>query len=388
MEKEKLFLIGLILKSIEDDKNYLNEYEATAEDFNDLNCLTLFEKLKELKTINFIDCFNELSKVDDNLFLFQELKDKNIDLQILFDELRENTIKRKLSLIGEDVKNLKDKNILKKWLSLIEELEKKKKVETVNSLIFKYINTKKGEQIKCGFNKLNKHLYLQKGQLMTIGARPSIGKTWLMVQMAIDIANRWKKVLFFNLEMDEKVVMDRMLSYITNTDNTVYKYWTVQPTILNRWLEELKKLENHLFFENKKRIDSEEIIRTIKRNRPDVVFIDYLWLLDDKLEKWQLKAYMIGEITRNLKIVAGEYDCLIVVASQLNRWSTKEKRPPAIDDLRDSGAIEQDSDVVLLLHRENRDEPETEIIIWKNRNWYVGKIDMMMKLETTSFYEI
>jgi hypothetical protein len=114
MEKEKLFLVGLIIKSIEDDKNYLNEYEATAEDFNDLNCLTLFEKLKELKTINFIDCFTELSKVDVNLFLFQELKDRNIDLQILFDELRENTITRKLSLIGEDVKNLKNKDILKK----------------------------------------------------------------------------------------------------------------------------------------------------------------------------------------------------------------------------------------------------------------------------------
>jgi replicative DNA helicase len=291
-------------------------------------------------------------------------------------------------LIGEDVKNLKNKDILKKWLSIIEALENRKKQETVNDLIFKYQNEKRGEQIKCGFEKLNKHLFLQAGQLVTIGARPSIGKTWLMLQMAIDIAKNWKKVSFFNLEMDEKVVMDRMLSYLTNTDNTVFRYWSVDQNILNRGIAKLKELENNLFFENKKRITSSEIIQSIKSNKPDVVFIDYLWLLDDKLEKGQIKAYQIGEITRNLKIIAWEYNCLIVLASQLNRGLAKEKRPPVIDDLRDSGAIEQDSDVVLLLHRENRDEPETELIIGKNRNGFIWKTNMMMKLETTSFYEI
>lgn len=387
---EGLFLIGVLLKSIESGYNYLNDYDLTENDLTKTENLILFNKIKNEKKISISNCWQELNNVDPWLILFTQLNEKYLsvnDLNTIFENLRNETIKRKLSLIGEDLKKLKNKDSLKKWLELIERLELEKKQETVSDLIDKYLNFKKWKQIKCWFDKLNRHLYLQKGQLLTIGARPSIWKTGLMVQMAIDMAKQWNKVLFFNLEMDEKVIMDRMLSYLTNTDNTVFKYWTVKKEILEKWIDKLNEIKDYLFFNNQKRITSDEIIKTIKKNKPDVVFIDYLWLLDDELKKWQIKAYLLGEITRNLKITAGETETLIVIASQLNRSWAKEKRDPTIDDLRDSWAIEQDSDVVLLLHRDTRDSEDAKIIIWKNRNWYVGEIDMKMNLSTTSFYE-
>ena len=121
-----------------------------------------------------------------------------------------------------------------------------------------------------------------------------------------------------------------------------------------------------------------DIIRQVKKLWTKIIFIDYLWLIKSNEKRWWNKAYEIQDITMALKSLAKDLNIWIVLFCQINRWAEKENRRPIPSDLRDSGSIEQDADVVILLHRDLKDDINYMWIDWMRemtidlalqRNW-------------------
>ena len=383
---ELLFLLIIISECTNTWINPVKRLQILDDDFT--TQIKLWEAIKNKEMPDLLSMYTDLSTIELDLIpLVEETRNKTYNIEDKLAELRQITIKRRLFLAGKDISKIQDIQIAKEELIKIEGITDQR-IETMDELIADYLTPKPSTQIKTGFDKLNESIFFQKWDLVTIGARPSIGKSWIMLQMAIDMAIKWHKVLFFNIEMDKKKLMDRILSYLLKISNTLFKYNKVSDYDIKRGIDYLNGFKDNLIIINKKRITSNDIEVITNLNKPDVVVLDYLWLLCDKEKKWQLRTYLVGEWTRKFKILAGECNLLFIQASQLNRWSIWNNRKPRIEDLRESWSIEQDSDVVLLLHRENRGDPKTELLIGKNRNWWVWIVKMKMTMETTSFTEV
>ncbi len=238
--------------------------------------------------------------------------------------------------------------------------------------------------IPSGLRKLDDILGgFHASDLVVIGARPAMGKTAFALTVATSAALIHQKLtLIFSLEMSNEQLMERMIASKCKIDSSKFRTGQVDNLDLNKLNENKHYFKNTLLHFNDKSSmnihDISAICRKIKMERKelDMIIIDYLQLMSGMTDKNNNanRERQISEITRSLKILAKDLNCPVIILSQLNR--NLENRPgnrPKLSDLRESGAIEQDSDVVLLLHREevyNKD-PEhagiAEIIVAKNR---------------------
>lgn len=226
------------------------------------------------------------------------------------------------------------------------------------------------------------------GELVILAARPSVGKTSLMLHMAKTAAESGRKPMIFSLEMTDKQLTKKLL-YSTNyvSPDTISPIKGVDWRSFETAAGKISDLGITINYKSRtlQQITSRIILNVI-RGRCDIVFIDYLTLIKtlDKLEK----RFAIGQITRDLKQIALQYGIPIVLLAQLNRDSAKDGRPPQLFDLRDSGDIEQDSDIVLMLEDAGI---KNRINLWlrKNRD---GAKELCVALETndtkTYFREI
>lgn len=207
---------------------------------------------------------------------------------------------------------------------------------------------------------------LGKGELVIIGGRPGMGKSIVGQNLATYTANNGKKVIFFSLEMPKKQLGTRMLSAVTGTQYKKYRSGTVDGDDFYKMgvVMEQQKFEN-LLIDDTPRTDIEHIkavCRAAKRKHKDigVVIIDYIGLIRlprQSRTRWE----GIGEITRELKLLAKELDCPVVALSQIGREVEKERdKRPKLSDLRDSGCVEQDADIILLLYRDEYYFPHTQ----------------------------
>ncbi len=219
------------------------------------------------------------------------------------------------------------------------------------------------------------------GDLILIGARPGMGKTSFVLNIAAEIAKRRrdKTVAIFSLEMSKTQLVSRLLSSEGQIESRKLRDGQLEAEDYTKLAEAAGALaETNIIIDDSSDL-SPMIMRTKLRKQKNlgVVFVDYLQLMhsDDKRAK-DNRVLEIGDITRNLKIMAKELECPIILCSQLSRISQdrKDKRPQ-LTDLRDSGAIEQDADVVMFLHREFYYNPSNteienmaECIIAKNRH--------------------
>ncbi len=215
------------------------------------------------------------------------------------------------------------------------------------------------------------------GQLVVLAARPSVGKSALAAQIAINAAKDLQPVLFVSLEMTSFETVSRALAMETSVE---------MRRILNGELasHEIDMAELvasdyqsiPLMIEDKRGLNIDRLsmlIRATSAHRKlGLVVIDYMGLIagDRRKARWE---YMT-EISNALKTLAQAESIPILALCQLNRDS--EGEVPMLSHLRDSGAIEQDADVVMLLHRESRTAPETELFVAKNRNGRIAKIDL------------
>lgn len=238
-----------------------------------------------------------------------------------------------------------------------------------------------------GFPTLDREYMLLKeseGELIIVGGRPSHGKSALMFQLALNVSERLP-VHVFSLEMSQESIVRRLMSQMLGRSVTAIQRGLVERELLE---EAKQKLSQYKYvIDDCSGLSALEIAdraRTRAKNfGTRLIIIDYLQLL--KTEKGHSKDSEIGDITKTLKALATELKCPIVIGSQLNRQceirgSSSGDYRPILADLRESGNIEQDADIVLAVHRESRYTrlrmDEADIIILKNRNGSVGETTM------------
>ncbi|MBR3844495.1 MAG: replicative DNA helicase [Clostridia bacterium] len=222
---------------------------------------------------------------------------------------------------------------------------------------------------------------LHRSDLVIIGARPGMGKTSLILNMARYISvNAKRKVAFFSLEMSRDQLAQRMLSFDAAVDISRLRNGGLTADEWDRISTATSTLyQSELFVDETSAITVQQIKSKLRRNKPDVVFIDYLQLLQTT-SRSENRVQQVSEMTRDLKIMAKELNIPVVVCSQLSRAGQAKgtSHVPQLSDLRESGSIEQDADIVLLLHRPHYyaiageegelDPNEAQCIVAKNRH--------------------
>ncbi|ASU83556.1 replicative DNA helicase [Nocardiopsis gilva YIM 90087] len=237
-----------------------------------------------------------------------------------------------------------------------------------------------GDAIELPYTDLQEVLGgLHPGQLMVIGARPSVGKTVVGVDIARHAAIRQGlRTVVFSLEMTKRELMHRIVSAEAQITITAIRNRSLRDAEWERMSAVQARFnESPLMLDDASNISLPHIrarLRHLARSRPvGLIVVDYLQLMDSpgRAENRQIE---VAQMARGLKKLAGEFGAPVVLLSQLNRESTKRHdKKPILSDLRESGAVEQDSDIVVLLHRDDmhdRDSPrsgEIDLIVEKNR---------------------
>ena len=252
--------------------------------------------------------------------------------------------------------------------------------------------------IPSGFSELDTLTSgFQNSEFIVIGARPSVGKTALALTMAANMAIHNKfPVGFFTLEMSSMALMQRMLASEARIRSNSLRSGFLKPSDFHKLTEAASKIyEAPLYIEDTPSLRLLDLRALARRMRHQfnvaIIFIDYLTLITS--ENRELPRHeQIAEISRSLKALARELDIPVVALSQVRRES--EGKQPNLADLRESGSIEQDADVVIFLHRERlsgdsqEELPrniETDLIVAKQRNGPVGNLKIAFIPEYTKF---
>lgn len=240
----------------------------------------------------------------------------------------------------------------------------------------------------------------QDSELIIIGARPSVGKTALALSMASHVAVKEHiPCAFFSLEMADMAIMQRLISSEARIASNKIRTGLIKPSDFTALMDAAGRIyEAPLYIidmPNMKLLDLRTMVRRLKAEKDiKIVFIDYLTLITHEnadLPRWE----QISSISRSLKALARELKMPIVALSQLKREA--EGKQPSLSDLRESGSIEQDADLILFLHRDretnkSKEEQssmiETELIVAKQRNGPVGKTTIAFLPSYTRFESI
>ena len=251
---------------------------------------------------------------------------------------------------------------------------------------------------KTGFSALDRMLVqMGKGDLIILGARPGMGKTSFALNIATNVAKFSKKsVAIFSLEMSGEQLVTRIISSEALVDSHNLRTGQLTPEDWTNIAEVISSLSGcEIYVDDTSAITATEMKSKLRRiPNLGLVVIDYIGLMQSTSNS-DNRAQQVGEISRNLKIMAKDFGIPIVCCAQLNRAT--ESRPgagkrPTLADLRDSGSIEQDADIVLFLYRDEyykdisgaaNDDPAAaesantaEVIVAKNRHGSVGNVKM------------
>ena len=244
----------------------------------------------------------------------------------------------------------------------------------------------------------------QKSDLIIIAGRPSIGKTALGLNMALNVIKESKlPVLFFSLEMSKEQIMYRLLSIEANINQARLKSGKLYQNDwvkLNRIIKIMSKLP--FFIDDTPDLSIQDIRSKIKttlfeQTQIGLIIIDYLQLMQNSASKTENRVQELSIITRALKNLAREFNVPIITLSQLSRnVENRIDKKPILSDLRESGSIEQDADLVLMLYKNNTvgvqqniDQKSyylTELIIAKQRNGPIGTIQLKFDQKKTKFF--
>ncbi len=252
--------------------------------------------------------------------------------------------------------------------------------------------------IPSGFPDLDNMLSgFQNSEFIVIGARPSVGKTALAMSMAANISIRQNRpVGFFTLEMARMALMQRLVASEARIGSHVIRTGMLKPVDFNNLTTAAGLIYDAPLYisdsPNMKLLDLRAQARRMRsHHKVEIIFIDYLTLV--QAENQELPRHeQIAEISRSLKALARELDIPVVALSQVRRET--EGKTPTLADIRESGSIEQDADVVMFLHRERGTEREnmdiqsqieTQLVVAKQRNGPVGTIKIAFIPQYTRF---
>lgn len=259
--------------------------------------------------------------------------------------------------------------------------------------------------IPCGIGALDKMITgLNKSDLIILGARPGMGKTSFALNIVRNVAvDTGKTVCFFSLEMTRDQLAQRMLSSEAGIKSEKLRTGELDDAEWARLAQAGEHLSNaNIYFDETSAITVPEMKAKLRRmKKVDLVVIDYLGLMKSA-KATENRVQEVSEITRNLKIMAKELMVPVIACAQLSRGTEVKGKShkPALSDLRESGSIEQDADIVLFLYREKYydsekgddedkgDPNKAECIVAKNRHGEIGTVDMHWDGQFTRFTSV
>lgn len=249
--------------------------------------------------------------------------------------------------------------------------------------------------VSTGFRSLDNRLAgLQESNMIIIAGRPSEGKTSLALNIAQHVAVKEKiPVGLFSLETSKEQLVDRLLSAQANVDAWRITTGRLEEEDFTKIGEAMGELaEAPLFIDDTPGLSVMEIRTKARKLQMEhgikLLVLDYLQLA--RGPKSESRVVEVSQISQGLKNIARELNVPFLVLSQLSRAvEQRGDRKPQLSDLRESGSIEQDSDVVMFIHRPNVEQrDQVKLIIAKHRNGPTGEVDMLFKGERTKFYEV
>ena len=398
-------------------KNHQRLYKAIGEMYinkNPIDLITLTTYLQEtgqLEEIGGIEVLIELINYVPNLLYLEDY----INL------LRDKFVRRTLIKLGYElinsayITNITLESILfnleSNVFSLTNEIKPQKLTSSAELFSHIFLELKQKALnpaltgISSGFFDLDSFTQgFQKSDLIIIAGRPSMGKTALALNISLNIIKNLKlPVLFFSLEMSKEQLIYRLLTNETEIPNSRLKTGNIYKddwVKLNTTIKNLSSLP--LFIDDSPNPSISDIKTKIKKiifeqSTIGLIVIDYLQLMENEKFKTENRSQELSQITRSLKNIAREFNVPIIALSQLSRnVENRLNKRPILSDLRESGSIEQDADLVLMLYREsyyNWSEIETEtkvidhteLIIAKQRNGPIGTIDLQFNSKQTKF---
>ena len=337
--------------------------------------------------------------------------------------VRERTVMRKLAQVGVEIADSSYNPAGRSAANLLDEAETKvfeiaeagargkqgfsdiqpllKEVVKRIEVLYNQENPSDVTGIATGFRDLDqKTSGFQPGDLIIVAGRPSMGKTAFSLNVAEHVALELKKpVAVFSMEMGGAQLAMRMLGSVGGLDQHKIRTGRLLDEDWSKLTHALGKLNDApLFIDESAALNALELrarARRLHRQHSDLglIVVDYLQLMSAS-SQGENRATEISEISRSLKALAKELQVPVVALSQLNRSLEQRPNPhkrPVMSDLRESGAIEQDADLILFIYRDEVYNPETqdkgvaEIIIGKQRNGPIGKIDLTFLAQYTRF---
>lgn len=267
------------------------------------------------------------------------------------------------------------------------------------------LHRNKGELrgIRTGYRDLdNMTAGLQRSDLVILAARPAMGKTTLVTNLAYNVATIAKQpVLFFSLEMSKEQLVDRMLSDASGVDSWNIRTGNLSDDDFSKLSEAMGEMaEAPIFIDDTPGLSVLEMRTKARRKHHEqplgLVIVDYLQLMQATSSYQGNRVQEVSEISRGLKLIARELNVPLIALSQLSR-SVESRNPPIpqLADLRESGSIEQDADIVSFIYRPGYYEPDnpdvqniTDLIIAKHRNGPVGKVQLYFHPERLRFMSL
>ena len=297
----------------------------------------------------------------------------------------------------------------KKSFKLTNELREEKKLTTAELFSHVFLELKE-KALKPELPGLGSGFYdldsltqgFQKSDLIILAGRPSMGKTALVLNITENILKKYKiPILFFSLEMSKEQLIYRLLSNETGISQTRLKIGNLYK---EDWHELKESIQNYsrlpFFIDDQANLTTQDIRSKVKKivfeqNKIGLIVIDYLQLLLNSKLKSENRVQELSQITRTLKNIAKEFQIPVIALSQLSRnVENRINKRPVLSDLRESGSIEQDADLVLMLYRDNYYNPiieknekitPAELIIAKHRNGPLGIVELSFQDDPTKF---
>jgi replicative DNA helicase len=257
--------------------------------------------------------------------------------------------------------------------------------------------------VRTGYRDLdNMTAGLQRSDLIILAARPAMGKTTFVTNLAYNVATIAKQpVLFFSLEMSKEQLVDRMLADASGVDAWNIRTGNLSDDDFSKLSEAMGEMaEAPIFIDDTPGLSVLEMrtkARRINHDQPlGLIIIDYLQLMQGSGKNDGNRVQEVSEISRGLKLIARELNVPLIALSQLSR-SVEQRSPqiPQLSDLRESGSIEQDADIVSFIYRPGYYEPDnpefeniTDLIIAKHRNGPTGKVQLFFHPERLRFMSL
>lgn len=272
--------------------------------------------------------------------------------------------------------------------------------EAMNSIQDAQVGNKPQNIVSTQFAQFDKSTKgLKPGELVILAARPGVGKTAFALNVAVNVAMGGKTVAIFSLEMDAPLIAKRMLAYRSGvTFDEMDSLGGLKGDASVRLMTAFRNLsEAKIYIDDFRQNTPNDILskcRRLKREKGlDLVIVDYLQLMKGSSSKsFESRQVEVSEMSRMMKIYAGELGVPILALCQMSRGAVQRKELPQLSDLRESGSIEQDADVVLFLHNpssynEALPTDQIQLLIRKNRNGPLREIWLQWEGSTTTFRE-